>query len=127
MIHRLTLGYLDPNAVVKGQTIVLRSLDMNLVQELLQEIGEVNEKGQVTLGGLPVQIDKDTVVCPWLVPGHNRKAEQFARRLTEETGCLMADIGSRKIVTVEAFLDHTSHAPVVPGLEEIGQDVQDLN
>jgi hypothetical protein len=41
------------------------------------------------------------VECPWLMPLRNKSCESFARRLVEETGCLIVDY--RRIVSVDEF------------------------
>jgi hypothetical protein len=92
MIHILTMGHLDPAAVGRRQAIVLRPLDMGIVNRLLQELGGKDEQGRPTLDGVPVEIKDGTVACRWLIGGYcNRVAEEFALRLQEETGCVLAD------------------------------------
>ena len=39
MIHILTMGHLDPAAVGRRQAIVLRPLEMGILNRLLQELG----------------------------------------------------------------------------------------
>jgi len=92
MIHTLTMGHLDPAAVSRRQAIVLRPLDMDVVHRLLQELGGTDEQGRPTLDGVPVEIGAGTVACRWLIGGYcNRVAEEFALRLRQETGCVLAD------------------------------------
>jgi hypothetical protein len=92
MIHTLTMGHLDHTAVGRRQAIVLRPLDIGIVNRLLQELGGRDEQGRPTLDDVLVEIKDGTVVCRWLIGGYcNRVAEEFALRLQEETGCVLAD------------------------------------
>ena len=45
MIHILTMGHLDPAAVGRRQALVLRPLDMGIVNRLLQELGGTGRAG----------------------------------------------------------------------------------
>jgi hypothetical protein len=49
MIHILTMGHLEPAAVGRRQAIVLRPLDIDIVNRLLQELGGRDEQGRPTL------------------------------------------------------------------------------
>jgi hypothetical protein len=69
MIHILTMGHLDPDAVGRRQAIVLRPLDMGIVNRLLQELGGRDEQGRPTLDDVPVEIKDGTVACRWLIGG----------------------------------------------------------
>jgi len=126
VIHRLTMGYLDPDAVRRGQRVVLKALDMSLVAKLLQEFGEIDANGQARIDGLPVQFHDGYIVCPWLMPGRIQQTEEFARRLSSETGCLMADFTNRRIVTVEAFSACRVKTPVAEKITDLPHDLQEL-
>ena len=79
MIHVLTMGHLDISAVSRRQAVVLRPLDLNIVNRLLKELGAADEQGRPTLDGVPVEIRAGIVACRWWVGGHrNRVAEEFA-------------------------------------------------
>jgi hypothetical protein len=39
MVHHLTIGYLDPDAVRERRVVVLKPLDMGVVDRLLREWG----------------------------------------------------------------------------------------
>jgi len=92
MIHILTMGHLDPAAVSRRQAIVLRPLDMAIVDRLLEELGGRDEQGRPTLDGVPVEIKDGTVACRWLIGSYrNRVVEEFALRLRKETGGVLAD------------------------------------
>jgi hypothetical protein len=101
MIHKLTLGHFDVEALKNARLAVLRPLDMSVVTRLLREVGQVGEQGQVSLGGHAVEIKDGYIVCPWLMVQRVLATEVFARRLHQETGCLMYDAGRREIVTLE--------------------------
>lgn len=103
MIHKLTIGHFDVDALRDRRLVVLRPLDMSMVTRLLREIGQVNDDGRATLGGHAVEVKEGYVVCPWLMPLRNQPAEEFARRLHQETGCALYDAGRRAIVTPEQF------------------------
>jgi len=92
MIHILTMGHLDPDAVGRRQAIVLRPLDTGIVNRLLQELRGTDEQGRPTLDGVPVEIRNGTIACRWWVGGLcNRVAEEFALRLQKQTGCVLGD------------------------------------
>jgi len=101
VIHKLTIGQFDTEALKEGMLVVLRPLDMTVVTRLLQEVGEVNAQGCATLGGHAIEIKSGYIVCPWLMAQRVLPTERFARRLSQETGCVLYDAGRRAIVTVE--------------------------
>jgi hypothetical protein len=67
MIHRLTLGDLDPDAVRERRIVITRLLDLGIVARLLREFGEPDEAGRPNLSGRPVEIHDGYPVCPWLI------------------------------------------------------------
>jgi hypothetical protein len=92
MIHRLTLGHLDPDAITReGRAVVLKPLDMELVRRLLSELGESDRDGRWTLDGDDVTVHDGYVIVPWQGGWRNRIAEEFALRLEDQTGCVIAD------------------------------------
>jgi hypothetical protein len=103
VIHKLTIGHFDTEALKDRKVIVRQPLDMSVVTRLLREVGQMSENGRATLGGHPVEIKDGYIVCPWLMPQRNPTTEEFARRLQQETGCVMYDSGRREIVTPEQF------------------------
>ena len=105
MIHKLTLGHFDIEALKNGRLVVLRPLDWSVVTRLLQEIGQVDERGRATLGGHAVEVKEGYLVCPWLLAQRVPATEEFARRLHQETGCVMYDSGRREIVCLEQMAD----------------------
>ena len=103
MLHLLTLGHLDVTAVRERRAVALRPLDMAMVARLLGELGGVDVRGSPTLGGGRVEIGDGYVTVPWLMPCPVAESIEFARRLRDATGCLMADLGRRELVTPERF------------------------
>jgi hypothetical protein len=101
MIHKLTIGHFDVEALKSRRLVVLRPLDMGVVTRLLKEIGQVGEDGRMTLGGHAVEVRDGYIICPWLMAQRVAAAETFARRLHQETGCLLYDAGRRELVTLE--------------------------
>ena len=50
MIHRLTLGHLDPIAIIRDRMVAVQGpLDMGIVHRLLAELGKVDTEGRWTL------------------------------------------------------------------------------
>lgn len=98
MIHRLTIGHLDPAAISDRRTVATRPLNAETVQRLLTELGGTDPEGNPTIGGAKVEISDATVTVPWMGGRTNRAAEEFARRLAEETGCIIADVNGRRVI-----------------------------
>jgi hypothetical protein len=98
MLHRLTIGHLVRGAVERRQTVPTRALEMDVVHHLLAELGEKDAEGNVTLGGSPVKFENAAVSCIWKVGRTNRVAEEFALRMQEETGCVVADVGGYRVI-----------------------------
>jgi hypothetical protein len=105
LIHKLTIGHFDVEALRERRLVVLRPLDLSAVTRLLGEVGQVSDDGRATLGGHAVEVKEGYVVCPWFMPLRNQPTEEFARRLRRETGCVLYDAGRREIVTPEQFAD----------------------
>jgi hypothetical protein len=103
LIHKLTIGHFDVEALKNCRLVVVRPLDMSVVTRLLREVGHIREDGRATLGSHVVEIKDGYIVCPWLMPLRNPVTEEFAKRLLQETGCLLYDDGRREIVTPEQF------------------------
>src|SRR5438445_11716388 len=98
MLHRLTVGHLDPAAVGRRQMVPTKALEMDVVHRLLAALGEKDPEGHVTLGGCKVEFHNAAVSCLWLGGGTNRFAEEFALRMQRETGCLIADVGGYRVI-----------------------------
>ena len=101
MLHDLTLGHLDPEAVAGRRRVVLKPLEMDAVNRLLAELGGTDGAGHPTLGGAGVRFEQGYVVIPWLGGSRNRVSEEFAMRLHQETGCLIADLEHCWVVPLE--------------------------
>lgn len=86
MLHRLTIGHLDPAAVERRQTVATKALDMEIVDRLLAELGEKDAEGNRTLGGCKVEFQNASVTCLWKAARTNHVAEEFALRMQKETG-----------------------------------------
>jgi hypothetical protein len=120
MIHRLTIGHLDPNAVRERRIVVTRPLDMEIVTRLLREFGEPDPAGRPNISGRPVEIHDGYIVCPWLMPSPIPVVAEFALKLQEQTGCLMADVHRATVVDRELLLSQ-SYPQRVPHGEPEGQ------
>ena len=120
MIHRLTIGHLDPDAVRERRVVVTRPLDMEVVTRLLREYGEPDEAGRPNISGRPVEIHDGYLVCPWLMPSPIPGVAEFALELQEQTGCLMADVHHATVVDRELLLSQ-SYPQRVPRGEPEGQ------
>ena len=105
MIHKLTLGHFDVEALKSGRMVVIRPLDNSVVMRLLREVGQVDESGCATLGGYALEVEEGYIICPWLMAGRVVATEEFARRLHQETGCVMYDSGRREIVRLEQMAE----------------------
>ncbi len=103
MVHNLTIGHLDPAAIVNERRIaVLHPLELDVVDRLLNELGGIDDTGARTLEKGKVEFRDGYLVCPWRIGGwHNRTAEEFALRLQQETGCVLADREHSRIIEPE--------------------------
>jgi hypothetical protein len=104
MIHHLTIGHLDPNAVQERRVVVTQPLDMGIVARLLREFGETDAEGLPTIGGLRVLIQDGYIICPWLMTRPVPGVAEFALRLQEATGCVLADVNCGTIIDRERLL-----------------------
>jgi hypothetical protein len=101
LIHALTLGHLDPDAVALRKVVVRKSIDMGIVNRLLREFGQADVQGRWKLGGCTVEFHAGYLSVPWLGGRTNRIAEEFALRLHRETGCLIADREHGRVISVD--------------------------
>ena len=98
MIHNLTIGHLDPDAIDERRARVLTPLDPGIVAKHLRALGRQDASGW-TLDGMPVEEKGGYLVCRWLVgPRRNFVAEEFALRIQKDTGCLIADREHYRVV-----------------------------
>lgn len=105
MIHKLTMGHFDVEALHNRRLVVLRPLDRSIVTRLLQEVGQVGDDGRASLGGYAVEFKDGYLICPWLMAHRVLATEEFARRLQQETGCVLYDATRREIVPLEQMAD----------------------
>ena len=112
MIHRLTIGHLDPAAVQERRLVVTRPLAMDVVTRLLDEFGKPRPDGRPTLDTSRVAFHDGYIVCPWLMPYPVPGVTEFALRLQEETGCILADVSCCVIVDREKLLRISRWEPV---------------
>jgi hypothetical protein len=107
MLHRLTIGHLDPDAVRERRVVVTRPLDMGIVTRLLREFGEPDPAGRPNISGRPVEIRDGYIVCPWLMPSPIPGVAEFALKLQEQTGCVLAEVGNAVVVDRETLLSQS--------------------
>jgi hypothetical protein len=99
MIHRLTMGHLSRDALERRQALVERPLNPVVVGRLLADLGGLDERGRPTLDGEPVEEKDGALTCRWWVGRYrNLIAEEFALRLRQETGCVLADVNCCRVV-----------------------------
>jgi hypothetical protein len=95
------MGHFEIEALKNRKLVVSRPLEMNIVTCLLQQIGHIADDGRASLGGHTVEIKDGYVICPWLMAERVLATEEFARRLQQQTGCVLYDAGRREVVTLE--------------------------
>jgi hypothetical protein len=110
MLHRLTIGHLDPTAVERRQTVPTKALDMDVVHRHLRDLGERDADGTMTLGGCKVQFENGAVRCLWKGGRTNRLAEEFALRVQKDTGCLIADVGGYRVIEPDELVGFSDQA-----------------
>ena len=110
MLHRLTVGHLDPAAVERRQAVPTQALEMDVVHRLLDELGEKDSEGHPMLGGCKVEFHNGHVTCLWKGGETNRVAEEFAIRMHRETNCLVADVKCGEIIRPGQLLGQSAQA-----------------
>ena len=120
LVHHLTIVFLDPFAIKAGRAEATRSLDPEVVQALLQEYAEPYSVGKYTIGGHAVLFENGYVVCPWLMPAKIQRAVSFATAVVKKTGCIMADLGCRKIIEPSEL----NHEPTAEELDDLVRNVR---
>ena len=101
MIHDLTIGHLDPAGIPERRKTVIKVLEMDVVNRLLDELAVTDAEGNTTLGGSRIRLENGYVVVPWLGGRTNRVSEEFALRMQRETGCLIVKLGHRCVIGPE--------------------------
>jgi hypothetical protein len=79
-----------PRYVATSKPVVLKLLEMSAVHRLLVELGLVDGQGGCPPEGDEVEFHGGYVVVPWQGGWRNLPAEEFALRLQQQTGCLIA-------------------------------------
>ena len=87
MIHDLTIGHLDPEAILDRMAVAVRPLDDAAVARVLAEFP-----------GLKIERREGYLVAPWHGREDGDKGEAFAARIRAETGCLVADRRNGRLV-----------------------------
>jgi hypothetical protein len=87
VIHYLTVGHLDPEALRACAAVPTEPLDETLVRRVMAEFPGVN-----------AEFKDGYVVLPWrgLVP--TGPSEEFALRLQRLTGCVIADRRNGRVI-----------------------------
>ena len=96
MIHYLTVGYLDPEAVRECAVVATKPLDEATVLRVLAEFP-----------GIKAECKDGYVVLPWHGLGSVGVSEAFALRLHELTGCLIADRRNGRLIEPQALARKT--------------------
>jgi hypothetical protein len=87
MIHELTIGHLDPEAIHARMAVPLRPLDETAVVRVLAEFP-----------GLGIERRDGYLVAPWHGREDGDRGEAFAARIQAETCCLVVDRRNGRIV-----------------------------
>jgi hypothetical protein len=98
MLHFLTAGYFDEAAVEQVQLQVLRPLDPQVLDRLLNQFRD-RDTAALTFEGKPVTLKNGCVRVPWYSPGLNVTSLKFLLALHAETGCVMADLEHGRMQT----------------------------
>ncbi len=92
MIHYLTVGHLDAEALGQCAAVATRPLDETTVRRVLAEFP-----------GIKAERKDGYMVLPWHGLGPVGVSEAFALRLHELTGCLIADRRNGRLIEPEAL------------------------
>jgi hypothetical protein len=93
MVHYLTLGHLNPEALRECAAVAERPLDEKAVGRVMGEFP-----------GIKVERKDGCIVIPWHGLGDAARSEAFALRLHELTGCLIADRRNGRLVEPERLV-----------------------
>ena len=88
MVHYLTLGHLDPEAIQGGVATAVRPLEEATVGRVIADFP-----------GLKIERKDGYVVVPWHGLGQVAESEEFALRLMQATGCIAADRRNARLVS----------------------------
>jgi hypothetical protein len=92
LIHYLTVGHLDLEALRECAAVATRPLDETIVRRVLAEFPDVEAESK-----------DGYVVLPWHGLGPVGVSEAIALRLHELTGCLIADRRNGRLIEPEAL------------------------
>jgi len=92
VIHYLTLGHLDPEAIRECAAVATRPLDEASVRRTMAEFP-----------GIKIQREAGCVILPWHGLGPIGPSEEFALRLQSLTGCLIADRRNGRLIDPKAL------------------------
>ena len=101
MNHYITAGYLDLLLVAQGKVGITGELDPRIVHELLSSHASRDDHGRYTIAGHQLFYAGGYIVCPWLMSYPVPEAVAFLRQLHARTGCVLADVSSQEVVSVE--------------------------
>jgi hypothetical protein len=123
MIHDITAGHFEPEAVIELNETIFRPIDMRIVRRLLRELGATDADGDPTLDGWKVRFERGCVIVPWLGGRTNYVAEEFAIRLQRETGCTLADREHGRVIDPQKLtgMPGSKPRPFFARLRAIGQ------
>jgi len=99
VLHDLTVGHLDPEAVRLGQLRVHRPLSSGAAAILARFVDSAG-----MIGGQPFVMTPEYIRLPWFRPARNRVAEQAALALAAEEGCILADVKNGRLVDPSQLL-----------------------
>lgn len=87
MIHDLTLGYLDLEAIRGCVALVIKPMPEGIVHHVMGEFPDVN-----------AEFKNGCVILPWHGQAQTAGSEAFALRLHALTGCQIADRRNGRLV-----------------------------
>lgn len=87
MVHYLTIGHLDPDAIRGGVAVAMRPLEESAVRTARAQFPTV-----------AVEARDGYLILPWHGLGPTGSSEALARRLHELTGCLIADRRNGRLI-----------------------------
>lgn len=103
MLHDLTIGHLDPEAIEHRMAVALKPLDLGIVRRLLAEFP-----------GLRAECRDGYVIVPWHGKGQVAQGEEFALRLQRETDCLIADRRNCRVVQPDRLRGQATTSAITP-------------
>jgi len=98
MLHFLTIGFLDKDAVRVRRIVVNRPLPPEVFELLDRYLDEPT--GPPKMEGQAVVITPNYIECPWMALRLNKTGEAFALAAQNTFGCTVADIGHAAVITL---------------------------